>query len=146
MSAAAGLHSTNHHLALQPAARIRGRVVFEGSGEPAIGYGVLLVVASNARTHLPQYTDENGNFAFDRLDAAGYCLFAGQSVASAIADGVLYPGQACRINQISPQNHCNLAAATLLTPSAGGVVDGIVVTVPRDRSIFADGFNGSLGH
>lgn len=146
LTVSSGQHLTAIDFALQPAARIRGRVVLEATGGPAARYAVLVIPASNARAGKPVYTDENGNFTFGGLDAAGYFLFAAETLSWSGGYGILHPGQACNVSRLFPQPSCDLSAATLLTPPSGGLIDDVVIVIPREDAIFYDGFNSSAAN
>lgn len=141
-----GQHPDTIDFVLQPAARIRGRVVLESTGGPEANYAVLLIAAASARTGKLVYTDATGTFTFGGLDPAGYFLFAAQSVGPSGGYGILHPGQACVISRPFPQSSCDLSAGTLLTPTAGGLIDDVVILIPREDAIFHDGFDSSAAH
>jgi Carboxypeptidase regulatory-like domain len=144
LSVYANDHLTGINFALQPGARIRGRVVHEGSGLPAAGYAVLVVPTASERTSKPVYTDENGNFTIGGLDPAGYWLFTSPSQwTGGSGYGVLHPGQRCLIRATPPQEDCDLGAATVFTPSAGGLIDDVIVVIPREDDVFRDGFDAA---
>ncbi|MCQ4164175.1 carboxypeptidase regulatory-like domain-containing protein [Tahibacter harae] len=137
-----GEHLSGIDFALQPGARLRGRVVFEGSGTPAAGYAVVPIPASNGKVGKPVFADENGAFTIDGLDSAGYYLFAAQPPRS---DGFLHPSQHCQIGNTGGETNCNLNAGTLLTPPAGGLIDDVTIVIPVEDLIFRDRFSGNSG-
>lgn len=128
--------------ALQPAARIRGRIVLSPTGAAAAGYTVLAIPASNGRTIRPVFTDADGRFTLGGLDPAGYYLFTAQNPYAMLAYGYLHPQQeTCLVSFTESQQDCDLSSGTLLTPPAGGLIDDLLITVPEPNLIFLDGFD-----
>lgn len=133
-------HPAQVDFALSRGASLAGRVVFDGSGEPAAGYSVATVAAGTGLSDKPVQTDSNGEFRISGLPAASYYLYASVYPAFANTEGTLYPDLPCLLSYITLPLDCGPGSSQQLTPPPGGELTGLVITVGRADALFADTF------